>query len=212
MIEITDEMRDIFDNELWDISFNHQLWKTQRDKVIKRIIELHEANKPKPEPAGYTLDVLKEYFYAGFMSSGEGFNGEWGGMKSCDTAWEEYSATQNKLQEANKPKPEPVGYIYNSRLEQMLNSEVDNDCNFFPIKDDISRVIFNRNRDKYLALYTTPPTREPLSEVEILKLALRDCYPIQFVDRSYGITLDKVTVVDFARLIEQAHGIGVTND
>lgn len=55
-------------------------------------------------------------------------------------------------------------------------------------------------------------TQEPLSEVEILKLALRDFYPLQFKDRSYGIALDKVTVVDFARLIEQAHGIGVTND
>lgn len=51
------------------------------------------------------------------------------------------------------------------------------------------------------------PKPEPLSEVEILKLALRDLYPLQFKDRSYGIALDKVTVVDFARLIEQAHGI-----
>lgn len=64
-----------------------------------------------------------------------------------------------ELHEQSKPKPEPVGYIYKHRLEQMLNSEVDNDCNFFPIKDEISRVIFNRNRDKYLALYTTPPTQ-----------------------------------------------------
>ncbi len=148
-------------------------------------------------PAGYTLDVLKEYFYAGFMSSGEGFNGEWGGMKSCDTAWEEYSATQNKLQEANKPKPEPVGYIYNSRLEQMLNSEVDNDCNFFPIKDDISRVIFNRNRDKYLALYTAPPTREPLTKHERFEIITQ--------------WDDETGLEELVLRVERAHGIGVTN-
>lgn len=85
-----------------------------------------------------------------------------------------------ELHEQSKPKPEPFRHI------------------------DINGIL--------TPVYVEPPTREPLSEVEILKLALRDCYPIQFVDRSYGITLDKVTVVDFARLIEQAHGIGVTND
>lgn len=183
MIEVTDEML--------KVARSMQSFEL----MIKRIIELHEQSKPKPEPAGYTLDVLKEYFYAGFMSSGEGFNGEWGGMKSCDTAWEEYSATQNKLQEANKPKPEPVGYIYKHRLEQMLNSEVDNDCNFFPIKDEISRVIFNRKRDKYLALYSELPTKEPLSDDDIWRIW----------DEGDNVS----SALDFARAIEQAHGIGV---
>lgn len=194
MIEVTDEML--------KVARSMQSFEL----MIKRIIELHEQSKPKPEPAGYTLDVLKEYFYAGFMSSGEGFNGEWGGMKSCDTAWEEYSATQNKLQEANKPKPEPVGYIYNNRREQMLNSEVDNDCNFFPIKDDISRVIFNRNRDKYLALYTAPPTREPLSVAELDEL-WKASYK-EHDDGEKALQNRKRRLKRFARAIEKAHGIG----
>lgn len=61
-----------------------------------------------------------------------------------------------ELYEQSKPKPRPVGYIYKHRLEQILESKADNDCNFFPIKDDISLAIFNRNRDKYLALYADP--------------------------------------------------------
>lgn len=105
-----------------------------------------------------------------------------------------------ELYEANKPKLEPVAYI-----------SFKHDSGGWLAKPHEAEKLNTLGAD-FQPLYTTPPTPEPLSEVEILKLALRDCYPIQFVDRSYGITLDKVTVVDFARLIEQAHGIGVTND
>lgn len=109
-----------------------------------------------------------------------------------------------ELHEQSKPKPEPVGYIYNHRLEQMLNSEVDNDCNFFPIKDDISHVIFNRNRDKYLALYTTPPIRKPLSddEMPVGRMAVN------------GVMLSPDCTTAFilgVRFAEHKHGIGVTN-
>lgn len=100
-----------------------------------------------------------------------------------------------ELHEANYTNPEPVGYIYKHRLEQMLNSEVDNDCNFFPIKDDVSRVIFNRKRDKYLALYSELPTKEPLSDDDIWRIW----------DEGDNVS----SALDFARAIEQAHGIGV---
>ncbi len=107
-----------------------------------------------------------------------------------------------ELHEQSKPKPDPVAY-------KICNPA---GCVLVESKRQAEKLASEYGDGTYQPLYTTPPTREPLSEVEILKLALRDCYPIQFVDRSYGITLDKVTVVDFARLIEQAHGIGVTND
>jgi hypothetical protein len=100
-----------------------------------------------------------------------------------------------ELHEQSKPKP--VGYIYKHRLEQMLNSEVDNDCNFFPIKDEISRVIFNRNRDKYLALYTTPPTREPLTKHERFEIITQ--------------WDDETGLEELVLRVERAHGIGVTN-
>lgn len=111
-----------------------------------------------------------------------------------------------ELHEANKQKPEPVGYAYPSQYAEALENE---GC-FMVFVVPVTNL--DTGEESSLPLYTAPPTREPLSEVEILKLALRDCYPIQFVDRSYGITLDKVTVVDFARLIEQAHGIGVSDE
>lgn len=53
MIKITDEMREYFNNELWDINIDHPEWEQHTSRVMKRIIELHEANKPKPEPVGF---------------------------------------------------------------------------------------------------------------------------------------------------------------
>lgn len=131
---------------------------------------------------------------------------------SSDVAHSQIAAMRKALEayEQSKPKPEPLNLDhYDTGL---FGGSSLCDVSWW---HNYLRVELERAHDYYqsqvdcLTQYTTPPTREPLSEVEILKLALRDCYPIQFVDRSYGITLDKVTVVDFARLIEQAHGIGV---
>ncbi len=57
MIKVTDEMREYFNNELWDINIDHPEWEQHTSRVMKRIIELHEANKPKPEPVGYAWIV-----------------------------------------------------------------------------------------------------------------------------------------------------------
>ena len=135
MIEVTDEMRDIFDNELWDVSFNHQLWKTQRDKVIKRIIELHEQSKPKPEPYGYV-----------------------NGISSTDL--------------------------------------------WFP--QDLSDSA--KNSDRWTPLYTTPPTREPLSVAELDEL-----WKASYKEHDDGekvLQNRKRRLKRFARAIEKAHGIG----
>lgn len=60
---ITDEMKNFFDNELWDIHFDHPRWDKHRDHVIKRIIELHEANKPKLEPYCYMSKTSEGEFF-----------------------------------------------------------------------------------------------------------------------------------------------------
>lgn len=112
-----------------------------------------------------------------------------------------------KLHEQNKTKPEPVGYIYKRRLEQMLESAVDNGCNFFPIKDNIPKAIFDRHRDKYLALYTTPPTQEPLSEEQIRKAISGTNDMVR--NTMHGVFWPELEQA--CRAIEQAHGIGVTN-
>jgi hypothetical protein len=51
--------------------------------------------------------------------------------------------------------------------------------------------------------------REPLNRVDILNIHALRCWPrTMFADKSYGIALDTVTVVDFVRIIEAHHGIG----
>jgi hypothetical protein len=51
--------------------------------------------------------------------------------------------------------------------------------------------------------------REPLNRVDILNIHALRCWPrTMFADKSYGIALDTVTVVDFVRAIEAHHGIG----
>ena len=77
--------------------------------------------------------------------------------------------------EANKPKPEPVGY--GLVIKGVLHAT----------KDEAGSVGF-------VPLYTTPPTRAPLSEHEVNNIVF---------SLSKGSTL-----FDFARLVEQAHGIG----
>ena len=60
-IEITDEMKALVDNELGDIDTGYCHWGEYRDSTIKRIIELHEQSKPKPEPYGWWTDMYNDW-------------------------------------------------------------------------------------------------------------------------------------------------------
>lgn len=90
-----------------------------------------------------------------------------------------------KVHEANKPKPEPVAYTSRGELEDLFYQA---EMKAFSDKSDIND----------MPLYTAPPTREPLSEHEVNNIVF---------NLSKGSTL-----FDFARLVEQAHGIGVINE
>lgn len=88
----------------------------------------------------------------------------------------------------NETKQEPVAYAYDY-LDSLYYSD-DKDVADYP------RI----SRDGR-ALYTSPPTREPLSDAQILDL---------FIGIGVGATTEiKLSV---ARAIEKAHGIGVDND
>ena len=83
-----------------------------------------------------------------------------------------------ELHEANKPKPEPYGW-WSDWYGDWCNED---DKGAFP-------------------LYTTPPTRKPLSEDVIVDV---------YENSGYKQTLrpqDRFAVMSFARAIEQAHGI-----
>ena len=88
-----------------------------------------------------------------------------------------------ELHEANKPKPEPVGYAW-------------------IVGDQIQKLSDAKLNKSFVPLYTTPPTREPLSDEQIDALV-----PWQ------GDPKDPYfSRIEFARAIEQAHGIGVNHD
>lgn len=86
-----------------------------------------------------------------------------------------------ELHEANKPKPEPYGYVNGISSTEL----------WFP--QDLSNSA--KNSDRWMPLYTTPPTREPLSEDEVWRI----------YDEGDNVS----SALEFARLVEQAHGIGV---
>ena len=89
-----------------------------------------------------------------------------------------------ELHEANKPKPEPVAWMSPNK-ERLEFSRID--------------TVYGSHT---IPLYTTPPTREPLSEEEIEKLVPWQGDPKDpFFSR-----------IDFARAIEQAHGIGTQHE
>lgn len=63
MIEVTDEMRNVLQKYTKGFS--------SEGEAVDRIIELHEANKPKPEPVAYrwwnqgcNCDECDQYFYS----------------------------------------------------------------------------------------------------------------------------------------------------
>ena len=65
-----------------------------------------------------------------------------------------------ELHEANKPKPEPVAY-------KICNPA---GCVLVESKRQAEKLASEYGDGTYQPLYTTPPTREPLSEEEIEKL------------------------------------------
>ena len=81
-----------------------------------------------------------------------------------------------ELHEANKPKPEPVGYawVVNNRVKMIADTELNS--GFRP-------------------LYTTPPTQEPLTPEEIGKILFLcrkgTMFPYSFardIEKAHGIT------------------------
>ena len=165
MIEITDEMREYFNNELWDINIDHPEWEQHTSRVMKRIIELHEANKPKPEP-------VKPDVY-----SNDG--GEY---------WVQYPADCDIFSDwEDDPK---VGDEYELQVcwtgkQKFRIAEIED--------GSVEKVELIDSDTTY---YTTPPARKPLSDYELREM-LND------LNEGDG------TIYDFARLIEQSHGIGV---
>ena len=97
-----------------------------------------------------------------------------------------------ELHEANKPKPEPVGYINQEEYESALRNRTR--CLMFVPS-------FPLIHTGDIPLYTTPPKREPLSLNEIKVL---DC-----VSRDESGVFDTLS---FAHAIEQAHGIGTSHE
>ena len=96
--------------------------------------------------------------------------------------------------ERSKPKPEPVGYV------KTVGGYPDES------EHKVEWVVKHKELKDGQPLFTTPPTRESLSEAVIV-----DAYE----NSGYKQTLrpqDRFAVMSFARAIEQAHGIGATND
>ena len=62
-------------------------------------------------------------------------------------------------------------------------------------------------------LYTATSKRKPLTDEQIREIVdSGDYLGMVFADGTKGIALDKVTVCDFARAVEAAHGIGGQHD
>lgn len=90
-----------------------------------------------------------------------------------------------RLHEANKPKPEPVAWAM-CRFEHI-----------FETKEwaEKYREDWNMRDEPITPIYTTPPTREPLSDDDIWRI----------YDEGDNVS----SSLEFARSIEKAHGIGV---
>lgn len=99
-----------------------------------------------------------------------------------------------ELHEANKPKPEPVAYRW---WNQGCNCD---ECDQYFYSEDPDFISKNRE-----PLYTTPPTREPLNETIIECIGYK--YGFGTLEGSIEFTWYNSETIDFARGIEQAHGI-----
>lgn len=98
-----------------------------------------------------------------------------------------------ELHEANKPKHEPIGYVYPSEYDEALRRE--SFCKMFVIP--VTNM--DTGEESSIPLYTTPPTRKPLSDTQLHRFA-DECTP--------NTETGSLNYKCFARLIEQAHGIG----
>lgn len=98
-----------------------------------------------------------------------------------------------ELHEQSKPKPEPVGYAYPSQYAEALENE---GC-FLVFVVPVTNL--DTGEESSLPLYTAPPTREPLSQSD---LGI-------FIGEFLMIEKPLKNLSHFARIIEQAHGIGV---
>lgn len=125
--------------------------------------------------------------------------------------------------EQSKPKPEPYRYISENTGECVLPHELPEDLKISgrwkPLyttpptqahyqepfgyfkAEPFGWTDCDKDDDGAIALYEAPPTREPLSDATLDKL-------LWGLDSDVTLRQFKVT----ARAVEQAHGIGVTND
>lgn len=108
---------------------------------------------------------------------------------SIDVAHSQLTAMRKALEayEQSKPKPEPYRYISKNTGECVLPHELPDDLKI---------------NGRWLPLYTTPPTRDPLSEEFLMALA-EEC-TAQFFN---GVRQN--ATIHFARAVEKDHGIGV---
>lgn len=224
MIEVTNEMREYFNNELWDINIDHPEWEQHTSRVMKRIIELHEANKPKPEPVvwvvwngwkpvGVTLDEEKAITYAQSKQQHSDLSGDFNAYRvaplytapptqalqhSDDLAVDQFAQAlkdkMRKSREKGRSGWDDKQQCPNGRLQQML---IDHLGKGDPLDvGAFAMMLFIRGER------TNPPTREPLSEEEIEKLVPWQGDPKDpFFNR-----------IEFARAIEQYHGIGTSHE
>ena len=102
-----------------------------------------------------------------------------------------------ELHEQSKPKHEPVVWVvWNGWKPVGVTLDEEKAITYAQSKQQHSDLSGDFNAYRVAPLYTTPPKREPLSAEQIDELWRGS-------DQFF---------VQFARIIEQAHGIGVTND
>ena len=107
-----------------------------------------------------------------------------------------------ELHEVNKPKPEPVVWVvWNGWKPVGVTLDEEKAITYAQSKQLHSDLSGDFNAYRVAPLYTKPPTpkREPLSD-EQLATIITNAYRYDY------------THYDLARAIEQAHGIGATND
>ena len=162
------------------------------EKAIKHIIELHEANKPHlvtQDAMTNCVHVLPVDFIKDLSNSTQ--NLKHLPEKEMDAI---VRCIANAVVELCNPTPNLVGYV------KTVGGYPDES------EHKVEWVVKHKELKDGQPLYTTPPTREPLSEDVIV-----DAYE----NSGYKQTLrpqDRFAVMSFARAIEQAHGIGATSD